>query len=81
MLSSRSRILAKVINKRWDSAGPKYDFLLNLTTPHSPTIKASSKNEDQEAAFPSSDVYNVRIQNQIRFYPNRTWIPSVGTFN
>ena len=48
MLSSRSGILAKVINKRWDSAGPKYDFLLNPTTSHPPTIKAPSKNKDQE---------------------------------
>ena len=47
MLSSGSRILAKVINKRWDS-GPKYDFLLNPTTPHPPTIKAPSKNKDKE---------------------------------
>ena len=46
MFSSCSGILAKVINKRWDSAGPKYDFLLNPTTPNQPTIKAPSKNKD-----------------------------------
>ena len=32
MLSSSSRISAKAINKRWDSAGLKYDFLLNSAT-------------------------------------------------
>ena len=49
MLSSRSGILAKVRNKRWDSAGPKYDFLHNPTTPHPPSIKAPSKNKDYES--------------------------------
>ena len=49
MLSSRIGILAKVINKRWHSAGPKYDFLLNPTTPYPPSIKAPSKNKDYES--------------------------------
>ena len=43
------RVLAKVINKRWDSAGTKYDFLLNPTTPHPPSIKAPLKNKDYES--------------------------------
>ena len=46
MLSSRSGILAKAINKKCDSAGPKYDFLSNPTTPHPQTIKAHLKNKD-----------------------------------
>ena len=49
MLSSCSGISAKVINKRLDSAGTKYDFLLNPTTAHSPSIKAPSKNKDYES--------------------------------
>ena len=49
MLSSRSGFLANVINKRWDSAGPKYDFLLNPTTHHPPSINAPSKSKDYES--------------------------------
>ena len=68
MLSSRSEILDKVINKRWDSGGLKYDSLLKpipLTHRQSKLPQITKINKIMLAAFPSSIVYKIRIQNQI----------------
>ena len=70
MLFSHSGILAKVINKRWDS-GPKYDFLLNplpVTHRQSRLLQRAKIKKIMLAAFPSSVVVQYQNSKSDKYY-------------